>query len=125
MNSLLMQQYDELIEQSEDTLNMMRTSRQHPHLSAYEHMQKVHDYNAVPYAPPGIKVVIHERAQGRASFGYRGKLGFVAGPAKEHYRCLRVYVPETNDIRTSDTLEFFPEGYDAPATVIWYRRMAR
>lgn len=113
-SNFIMQQYDELIAQSEDTLNMMRTSRQHPHLSAYEHMKRVHDYNSVPFAPPGIKVVIHKRAEERASFGYRGEIGFVVGPAPEHYRCLRVYVPKTNDIRISDTLEFFPEGYEAP-----------
>ena len=60
-------------------------------------------------ADGGIK-----RAEERASFALRGEVGYVVGPAKEHYRCLEVYDPKTNGTCITDTLEFFPEGFDAP-----------
>ena len=61
--------WDQLIEQGEISLNLMRRSRQHPHLSSYEHLRGFFDYNATPLVPPGQKAVVHIRSKNPASWG--------------------------------------------------------
>ena len=36
-------------------------------------------------APPGTKVVIHDKPSTRPSWGYHGTLGYYVAPATEHY----------------------------------------
>ena len=45
--------WSRLIKQGQDTLNMLRTSRVHPKILAYHCLEGVHDFNRVPFAPPG------------------------------------------------------------------------
>jgi hypothetical protein len=45
--------WDRLLPQSELTLNLLRTSRQHPQLSAEAHFHGMVDYNKTDFAPPG------------------------------------------------------------------------
>jgi hypothetical protein len=54
-------QWDQLLEQSEMSLNMLRMSRLNPKLSAYAQVNGEFDYNTTPMAPPSIKVLIHEK----------------------------------------------------------------
>ena len=42
-----------LIEQAQDTLNMLWTSCTHPQLSACPILEGPHDFNRVPFDPPG------------------------------------------------------------------------
>ena len=42
-----------ILSQCQDTLNMLHTSRLHPHMSSFTHMNGPFDYNATPVAPPG------------------------------------------------------------------------
>ena len=46
-----------ILPQCQDTLNMLRTSRLHPHMSSCTHMNGPFDYDATPISPPGIKAV--------------------------------------------------------------------
>ena len=59
--------WDELIKQAELTLNLMRGSRLHPQMLAYAHSQGTYRYSKYPIAPPGIKVVVHEKPDQRKS----------------------------------------------------------
>ena len=52
--------WDRLLEQAEMNLNMLRASRCNPKLSAYNYISDTHDFNKVPLAPLGTKVVIHK-----------------------------------------------------------------
>ena len=45
--------------QCQDTLNMLRTSRLHPHMSSFTHMNVPFDYNIMPMAPPGIRALVY------------------------------------------------------------------
>ena len=47
--------WDKLIRQSQDSLNMLRTSRVHPQLSAFHVLEGQHDFNRVPFGPPGTR----------------------------------------------------------------------
>jgi hypothetical protein len=51
--------WDQLLPQAEITLNLLRMSRINPKLSAYTQISGAFDYNAMPLAPPGTKIVIH------------------------------------------------------------------
>jgi hypothetical protein len=81
--------WDRLLRQAEITLNLMRTSRADPQLSAQEAINGPFDFNKTPLAPPGCKVIIHEKPSQRTSWGPHGVVGWYLGPAEEHYRCYR------------------------------------
>jgi hypothetical protein len=53
--------WDRLLPQATQTLNMLRPSRRNPRLSAYTILEGVFDFNTTPMAPPGTKVIIHEK----------------------------------------------------------------
>jgi hypothetical protein len=100
--------WDELIPQAVLTLNLLRTSRMNPALSAHAQLHGLFDFNRTPLAPPGTRAVIFEDPDTRESWGPHGKLAWYLGPASEHYRCYRFFIPETNGVRISGTAEFFP-----------------
>ena len=42
------------------TLNLLRTSRINPKLSAYAQLHGAYNFNRTPLAPPGTKIIIHD-----------------------------------------------------------------
>jgi hypothetical protein len=53
--------WDRLLPQAEITLNLLRTSRLHPKLSAAAHFHGLVDYNKTAFAPPGCKIIAHKK----------------------------------------------------------------
>ena len=100
--------WDELMEHAELTLNLMRASGVTPLISAWHQLHGPFDFNRTPLAPPGIKVVVHEKPDKRGSWAVHGPEGFYVGPALKSYRCYRVFVPSTKAVRISDTLSWHP-----------------
>jgi len=100
--------WDLLLPQAELTLNMMRGSTVNPYISAYQQLHGHFDFGKTPLAPPGIKVLIHEKPQQRATWAPHGIEGWYVGPALQHYRCYDVLAKATNRIRTTDTLSWHP-----------------
>jgi hypothetical protein len=60
-SSFPMHLWDRLLPQAEITLNLLRTSRLHPQLSAVAHYHGLVDYNKTDFAPPGCKIIAHEK----------------------------------------------------------------
>ena len=108
--------WDRLIEQATLTLNLLRPSRLNPHLSAYEFLNGSFNYMSTPIALPGTKVEMHIKPANRPSFGYHSQTGWYLGPAKQHYRCYRIYIPQTSSERIADTVQFFPTRIRMPAS---------
>ena len=106
--------WDELLPQCTTTLNLLRQSRLHPHLSAHAHTYGVFNYTKTPLAPPGMKVLVHERATERGSYDTHVVPGWYIGPALHHYRCYRVWIPETNSERVTDNLTWVPHNIPVP-----------
>ena len=106
--------WDHLLQQAEITVNLLRNSRINPKLSAYAIIHGNYDFNKTPLAPPGTKVAIHLKPQQRPSWGYHAEMGFYIGPALEHYRCFKCYVPTTGSVRITDTVKFFPHDEPFP-----------
>ena len=105
----------EIMKQCEMTLNMLRPSRINPKMSAYTQLNGLYDYNRTPLAPLGTKAFVHERPNQRRTFADHGKIGFVIGPATQHYRHLTFYIPSTRGTRITDTYVFIPSKFELPA----------
>ena len=101
-----MSMWDHLLQQTIITLNLLRQSKIHPHLSAWEHYNGIFDYNATPLGPTGCKVLIHEPVAKRLSWGYHAQPGFYTGPAMNHYRNYTVFSSSTRVPRPCEKVEF-------------------
>jgi hypothetical protein len=112
--AFLLHLWDILLPQAEITLNLLRTSRLHPQLSAAAHFHGLVDYNKTAHAPPGCKIIAHKRPGKRRTWAPHGQHGYSLGPAMHHYRCQNVYISATASERIVDTLEFFPHNYQMP-----------
>jgi hypothetical protein len=96
--------WDRLLPQAVITLNMLRTSRINPKLSAATHIFGQCDFNRAPMVPPGT----------RRTWAPHGQDGWYIGPALEHYRCYTVYITKTRGDRIVETVDFFPEKFALP-----------
>ena len=85
-----------------------------PKLSAYAQIEGAFDYNRTPIAPPGVRVVVHEKPADRGSWAPHGLDGWYIGPAMESYRCFKTYIWSTKAERITDTLEWFPHHVTVP-----------
>jgi hypothetical protein len=86
---------DRILPQAVITLNMLRTSRINPKLSAATHLFGQYDFNRAPMAPPGTRIIAHETPGRRRTWAPHGQDGWYIGPALEHYRCYTVYITKT------------------------------
>ena len=107
-------EWDCLIPQAELTLNLLRSSRINPKLSAYAQIFGQFDYNKTPVVPPGTKVLAHLKPDARATWAYNGEEGWTVGPSLQHYRCINCYFPATRSQRNVDTVTFFPKSIPFP-----------
>ena len=110
-----LREWDRLIPQAILTLNIMRECRINPKLSAYAYLFGQFDFNATPLAPPGTRVIAHEKPQQRGTWDPHGVNGWYVGPALEHYRCITCYIPTTGKERVVDTVQWFPHVVPIPA----------
>ena len=106
--------WDKILPQAIITLNLLRSSRIQPQISAHEHVFGPLDFRKTPFAPPGIKVLVHVRPQNRSSWAPHAVQGWYIGPSLDHYRCHRVWVPSTRSERISQTLSWFPHHVTMP-----------
>jgi hypothetical protein len=106
--------WDRLLQQAEITLNLLRTSRLHPQLSAAAHFHGLVNYNKKAFAPPGCKIIAHDKPGKRRTWAPHGQHGYFLGPAMHHYRCQHVYISATASEHIVDTLELFPQNYQMP-----------
>ena len=107
-------EWDLLLPQAELTMNLLRSSRINPRLSAEEQMNGTFDYNSTPLAPLGIKVLSYEMPTHRASWANKGKEGWYIGPARNHYQCYKVLIKSTKGIRIPQKVAFYPERSPMP-----------
>ena len=107
-------EWDRLLPHSQMTLNLLRAARCNPGLSAYAYLAGAHNYNKVPLAPPGTKVFVHAKPSKRKTWAYHGQIGWYVGPAVHHYRCFRIFMPQTGREIITDTVKFIPENIPFP-----------
>ena len=100
--------WDQLLPQALMTLNLLRTSRINPRLLAWSQVHGVFDFNRTPLAPPGTRVLVHEKPTLRGTWSPHAVDGWYLGPAMLHYRCYRAWILETTSERIADTVVWFP-----------------
>ena len=103
-----------LLPQAIVTLNLLRSSRINSNLSAHAQLHGQFDFNETPFAPPGKKVIVHQKPTIRHSWAPLGKSGWYIDWSKDHYRCYNIYVPETQAVIQPDTVEFLPHSSKMP-----------
>eukprot|EP00957_Ditylum_brightwellii_P060816 4617276-Ditylum_brightwellii.AAC.1 len=106
--------WDRLLPQAIITVNLLKTYRINPKLLAYEYLHSTFDYNTTPLAPPGTKVLIHEKVNQRTSWGLHSREGWYLGPAMHHYCCYACYTIETRAECIADIIDFHPHAFDMP-----------
>lgn len=99
--------WDRLLPQALITLNLMRSSRIHPRKSAWAQYSGQFDFNRTPIAPPGIRVLVHEKPGVRTTWSPHALDGCYTGPALESYRCYTVWMFDTRSERICDTVTWF------------------
>ena len=104
-------QWCKLVDHANITLNLLRSSRVNPKLSAYAQIFGAFDYQSTPLAPPGMKVLAHVLPKDRKSFAAHAVKGYHVGPAMDHYRCFNIFIPSTKGTRIADTLRWFPHNH--------------
>jgi hypothetical protein len=112
--SFQMHLWDRLLPQAEITLNLLRTCRLNPQLSAAAHYHGLVDYKKTDFATLGCKIIVYENPGKRRTWAPHGQHGYSLGPAMHHYRCQNAYISTTASERIVDTLELFPHNYQMP-----------
>jgi hypothetical protein len=85
------------------TLNLKRQSRLNPKVSVYAQLYGLSDFNQAPMAPPGTRIIAHEKPKQRASSDPHGVDGWYLGPATDDYLCYRVYINNKKSDSILDT----------------------
>ena len=81
---------------------MLRTSRVHPKLSEFHVLEGQHDFNIVPFGPPGTRGTIFNPPETRGSYVPRALDCWYMSLAQDHYRGMHSKIPSTGGYRTSD-----------------------
>ena len=100
--------WDQLLPQCNITINLLRSERHNPSLSAYAALLVSFNFNATPMSPRGTKVIVHEKVNNRLSWEGHGTEAWYIGPSLEQDRCFKFYMPVTCRKQYADTVEFFP-----------------
>ena len=90
------------------TLNLLRSSRINPKLSAYAQLHGAFNFNRTPLVLPGTKIIIHYKPAIRGSWATHGYECWYISPASNCYPCHTVYSNHTAHERFADTVEFSP-----------------
>jgi len=85
-----------------------------PRLLAWSQVHGPFDFNRTPLAPPGTRVLVHEKPSLRGTLSPHAVDGWYLGPATLHYRCYQVWILETTSERIADTVVWFPTKVSMP-----------
>ncbi len=87
------------------TLNTMHPYEYDPQISAYHGVVgDRYDFMRHPIAPAGSKVLTWDSPDTRGSWADHGTLGIYVGPAMDHFRAFRIWVPQNSAMRVSATV---------------------
>lgn len=108
--------WDQLLDQAEITLNLLRGSRINLKLSAWTHqVNGMFDFNRIPLAPPGCRILVHTKPHNCTTWSLHALDGWYVGPASDSYRCFRVWMWDTQPTRICDTVSWFPTKVVLPS----------
>ena len=100
--------WESLLPQAFTTLNLLLTSRLNLKLSAHALLNGPCNFNAMPMAPPGSKILVHKKPALWGTWAAHAVNAWYLGPALHHYRCYHIYISETRGELIADTVVWFP-----------------
>ena len=92
------------ITQAERQLLLLQKPHVHPKVSAYAQVYVPHDYNAAPFVPIGILMLVHDKLKCRGNFAEHCRKGCVLVTGFEHYRAWKMWMKYTRATRISATV---------------------
>ena len=98
--------WDNLLTQTELTINLLRQATINPRMSAWEYYNGPFDYSDTPLGTIGCKIIIHNKSNTRKSWDQRGREVFSIGPALQHYICIQAIDGNTKELIITDTAEY-------------------
>lgn len=107
-------EWDKLIPQTNLTLNLLRSSRINPKLSAYSYIHGNFNFLTIPLAPPGTRIVAHINPEKKGSYEFNGEMVWYVRSSLNHYRYVRYYFPKTRRERDYNTVEFLTHELTFP-----------
>ena len=90
-----------LAPQAVQTLKLLQDSHINPQISSEAQLNREFDFNKTILAPPGTKVLIHERPAQQKTWSLHGTEDFYVGRAPNHYWCYKVYATKYRSERIS------------------------
>jgi len=82
--------WDWLLPQAELSLNLSWGSCINPSLSAWVQIHRPFDFNHTPIAPPGIRVLVHDKPTKQHTWAPHGSAGWYLGLALQSYQCYTI-----------------------------------
>ena len=107
---------ERLLDKATTTFNMMLKSRINPNISSREQLFGIFNFNCTPFAPPGTRILFHDKPEKRATYYPHISYVWCIGRSPLNYRCFKCKMTSTKFNRTSDTVDSFPHHFDMPKT---------
>ena len=105
-----------LITQATLTLNILRTYRLNSQQSVEEQLNGTFNFNKVTLAPPGKKIIAHEKPSQRTTWAPHRVNGCYLGLEPLHYISHTIYTTEEGGERILDTVHFLLSRIEIPTT---------
>ena len=99
--------WDWLLDQADRTLNILWPARIDLTLSAYNMIWETFYFNRTPMGPLECKIIVYENPVKRESWAFHRVPGFYIGPFINGYNTYKVYIPNTREEKSVNTVEFF------------------
>lgn len=80
------QEWEQLLNQAELTLNLLRAARVNPALSAWAYLIGQFDFAKTSLAPPGTELVSHDKPNHQPTWALNEEEGWYVGQALQHYQ---------------------------------------
>ena len=98
--------WDSLIFQCLTTLYLLRNYRVNPYISAYDYLYPPYDLKKFTMEPPVTCMLVYYKNRNHMPWGHHGNPGCYIDPSLEYCRCMQFYMPGTEMLRITDTLQY-------------------
>ena len=98
--------WDLLLPQAKITIYLLQQSTLLPAMSAWEHFNRLLNFDATPLGPLGCRVLYHAKAAVPHSWEFCGNNGFYIGPVMDHYLCFTIINATSCAFLISDLVAF-------------------
>ncbi len=98
--------WDQLLPQTEITINLIQQSNPTPNVSAYTHLSGTFNYNKMPLTPMGCEAQVHKKTNKCDTWAYHSVDGWYLFTSPEHYCTHNCHIKHTKSKQLSNTVQF-------------------